>query len=381
MKMGGMCMQTLGVYIHIPFCVQKCVYCDFLSAPATRKIQQAYLNALKREIEEEAKDYREYVIETVFFGGGTPSILEAEDIAECIHLLKRYYSMSGDAEITIEMNPGTASKEKLEGLKKAGVNRLSIGLQSAQNEELKMLGRIHTWEEFVDTYKMAREAGFTNVNVDLMSALPGQNLKTWEETLQKVLELEPEHISAYSLIIEEGTVLYDKLEQYPPIPSEEEDRIMYQRTKQLLSEKGYERYEISNYAKKGCESRHNTRYWVRKAYVGFGLGASSMVADRRWSNTGEMADYLEAKIEKKEDFHILTQEECMEEYMFLGLRMVKGVSEKRFFDLFGKQMEEVYGKVIQKWKKEGFLQKEEGRVYLTDKGIDVSNVILAEFLL
>lgn len=374
-------MQALGVYIHIPFCVQKCVYCDFLSAPATRKIQQAYLNALKREIEEEAKDYREYVIETVFFGGGTPSILEAEDIAECIHLLKRYYSMSGDAEITIEMNPGTASKEKLEGLKKAGVNRLSIGLQSAQNEELKMLGRIHTWEEFVDTYKMAREAGFTNVNVDLMSALPGQNLKTWEETLQKVLELEPEHISAYSLIIEEGTVLYDKLEQYPPIPSEEEDRIMYQRTKQLLSEKGYERYEISNYAKKGCESRHNTRYWVRKAYVGFGLGASSMVADRRWSNTGEMADYLEAKIEKKEDFHILTQEECMEEYMFLGLRMVKGVSEKRFFDLFGKQMEEVYGKVIQKWKKEGFLQKEEGRVYLTDKGIDVSNVILAEFLL
>lgn len=374
-------MQTLGVYIHIPFCVQKCVYCDFLSAPATREIQQAYLNALKREIEEEAKDYREYVIETVFFGGGTPSILEAEDIAECIHLLKRYYSMSGDAEITIEMNPGTASKEKLEGLKKAGVNRLSIGLQSAQNEELKMLGRIHTWEEFVDTYKMAREAGFTNVNVDLMSALPGQNLKTWEETLQKVLELEPEHISAYSLIIEEGTVLYDKLEQYPPIPSEEEDRIMYQRTKQLLSEKGYERYEISNYAKKGCESRHNTRYWVRKAYVGFGLGASSMVADRRWSNTGEMADYLEAKIEKKEDFHILTQEECMEEYMFLGLRMVKGVSEKRFFDLFGKQMEEVYGKVIQKWKKEGFLQKEEGRVYLTDKGIDVSNVILAEFLL
>lgn len=374
-------MQTLGVYIHIPFCVQKCVYCDFLSAPATREIQQAYLNALKREIEEEAKDYREYVIETVFFGGGTPSILEAEDIAECIHLLKRYYSMSGDAEITIEMNPGTASKEKLEGLKKAGVNRLSIGLQSAQNEELKMLGRIHTWEEFVDTYKMAREAGFTNVNVDLMSALPGQNLKTWEETLQKVLELEPEHISAYSLIIEEGTVLYDKLEQYPPIPSEEEDRIMYQRTKQLLSEKGYERYEISNYAKKGCESRHNTRYWVRKAYVGFGLGASSMVADRRWSNTGEMADYLEAKIEKKEDFHILTQEECMEEYMFLGLRMVKGVSEKRFFNLFGKQMEEVYGKVIQKWKKEGFLQKEEGRVYLTDKGIDVSNVILAEFLL
>ncbi|MBQ3165020.1 MAG: oxygen-independent coproporphyrinogen III oxidase [Lachnospiraceae bacterium] len=374
-------MQTLGVYIHIPFCVQKCVYCDFLSAPATRERQQTYLNALKREIKDEAKNYTEYVIETVFFGGGTPSILKAEDIAECIGLLKANYFMSANAEITIEMNPGTASKEKLEGLKRAGVNRLSIGLQSAQNEELKMLGRIHTWEEFVDTYKMARKVGFANINVDLMSALPGQNIKAWEDTLRKVLELEPEHISAYSLIIEEGTVLYDRLEEYPPIPSEEEDRMMYQRTKILLSEKGYERYEISNYAKKGCESRHNTVYWVRKSYVGFGLGASSMVADRRWSNTGEMAVYLDAEIEKKEEFHILTQEECMEEYMFLGLRMIQGVSEKKFFELYGKQMEDVYGKVISKWIKEGFLQKKEDRVSLTDKGIDVSNVILAEFLL
>lgn len=374
-------MQTLGVYIHIPFCVQKCVYCDFLSAPATREMQQAYLYALKREIKEEAKDYTNYIVETVFFGGGTPSILEAEDIAECIQLLKQYYSMSDDVEITIEMNPGTASKEKLEGLIRAGVNRLSIGLQSAQNEELKMLGRIHTWEEFVNTYNMAREVGFVNINVDLMSALPGQNMKTWENTLHKVLELEPEHISAYSLIIEEGTVLYDRLEQYPPIPSEEEDRLMYQHTKQLLSRNGYERYEISNYAKKGYESRHNAVYWVRKEYVGFGLGASSMVADKRWSNTGEMSDYLDARREKKEDFHVLTQEECMEEYMFLGLRMMQGVSEKCFFELYGRKMEDVYGKVISKWMKEGFLQKKGDRVSLTDKGIDVSNVILAEFLL
>ena len=374
-------MQTLGVYIHIPFCVQKCVYCDFLSAPATREMQQAYLYALKREIKEEAKDYTNYIVETVFFGGGTPCILEAEDIAECIQLLKLYYSMSDDVEITIEMNPGTASKEKLEGLIRAGVNRLSIGLQSAQNEELKMLGRIHTWEEFVNTYNMAREVGFVNINVDLMSALPGQNMKTWENTLHKVLELEPEHISAYSLIIEEGTVLYDRLEQYPPIPSEEEDRLMYQHTKQLLSRNGYERYEISNYAKKGYESRHNAVYWVRKEYVGFGLGASSMVADKRWSNTGEMSDYLDARREKKEDFHVLTQEECMEEYMFLGLRMMQGVSEKCFFELYGRQMEDVYGKVISKWMKEGFLQKKGDRVSLTDKGIDVSNVILAEFLL
>lgn len=374
-------MQTLGVYIHIPFCVQKCVYCDFLSAPATRERQQIYLKALKKEMEKEAKDYTDYVIGTIFFGGGTPSILEAEDIAECIQLLKLHYSMSDDVEITIEMNPGTASKEKLEGLKRAGVNRLSIGLQSAQNEELKMLGRIHTWEEFVNTYNMAREVGFANINVDLMSALPGQTIKTWENTLHKVLELKPEHISAYSLIIEEGTVLYDRLEQYPPIPSEEEDRLMYQRTKQLLRQNGYERYEISNYAQKGYESRHNTIYWVRDAYVGFGLGASSMVADRRWNNTGEMEDYLDECMEKKQDYHVLSQEECMEEYMFLGLRMMRGVSEKRFFELFGRNMEEVYGKVLCKWMKEEFMQKEGDRIFVTDKGIDVSNVILADFLL
>ena len=374
-------MQALGVYIHIPFCVQKCVYCDFLSAPATRERQQAYLDALKREIVEEAKHYSDYLIETVFFGGGTPSILEADDISGCLMLLREHYSVSEDVEITLEMNPGTVSREKLEGLKKAGVNRLSIGLQSAQNEELKLLGRIHTWEDFTQTYEMAREAGFTNINIDLMSALPGQNMKTWEDTLKKVLKLEPEHISAYSLIIEEGTVLYDKLEQYPPIPSEEEDRLMYQRTKQLLRENGFERYEISNYAKIGFESRHNTIYWVRKAYVGFGLGASSMVAGRRWSNTSEMADYLNVDVDKKEELHALTKEECMEEYMFLGLRMMQGVSIQGFFECFGRRMEDVYGKIVEKWIKEGFLQKKGDRISLTDKGIDVSNVILADFLL
>ena len=270
-----MCVQALGVYIHIPFCVQKCVYCDFLSASATRETQKTYIEALKREIEEEAKHYSDYKIETVFFGGGTPSILQAEEIAECLAVLKENYHIDKNAEITLEMNPGTATAEKLLGLQKAGVNRLSIGLQSAQNEELKLLGRIHTWEDFRQTYQMARTAGFTNINIDLMCALPGQSCATWEDTLQKILALKPEHISAYSLIIEEGTVLHDHLEQYPPIPSEEDDRLMYQRTKELLHAYGYERYEISNYALKGYESRHNTIYWTRKAYVGFGLGASS----------------------------------------------------------------------------------------------------------
>lgn len=374
-------MKTLGVYIHIPFCVQKCVYCDFLSSPATREKQQRYLIALKKEIEEEAKYYSEYEVETIFFGGGTPSILEAADIAECLAMIRENYSVSKTAEITIEMNPGTASEKKLEGLLQAGVNRLSIGLQSAQNEELKLLGRIHSWEDFLHTYKTARKVGFTNINVDLMSALPGQSSKTWEDTLEKVLALEPEHISAYSLIIEEGTVLYDRLEQYPPIPSEEEDRLMYQRTKQLLKEKGYERYEISNYAKKGKESRHNVIYWVRKAYVGFGLGASSMVADVRWCNTSDMEKYLTGNQKKKEEIQELSKEECMEEYMFLGLRMMKGVSRQGFKECFGRELEEVYGEVIAKWIKDRYLWQDGDEIRLTDAGIDISNVILADFLL
>lgn len=374
-------METLGVYIHIPFCVQKCIYCDFLSAPATKEKQQRYLVALKREIEEEAKNYSGFVVNTVFFGGGTPSILEACDIAECLALLRKKYHMSKDAEITIEMNPGTANEEKLLGLQRAGVNRLSIGLQSARNEELKLLGRIHTWEDFLHTYEMARSAGFTNINVDLMSALPGQSCKTWEDTLEKVLTLKPEHISAYSLILEEGTVLFDRLGQYPPLPSEDEDRFMYQRTKQILREHGYERYEISNYARKGFESRHNTIYWTRKAYVGFGLGASSMVADRRWSNTIDMDCYLAMDSEKKEDMQLLSVQECMEEYMFLGLRMMKGVSIQGFYHAYQKSMWEVYGTVMDKWIKEGYLQQEGDYIRFTDQGIDVSNTILSDFLL
>lgn len=374
-------MQALGVYIHIPFCVQKCVYCDFLSAPATQERQEAYLRALKREIEREAGSYADYRVETVFFGGGTPSILEAEEIAECLAILRKQYHISKEAEITIEMNPGTVTLEKLQGFRAAGVNRLSIGLQSAQNEELKLLGRIHTWEDFLHTYEMARLADFRNINIDLMSALPGQSCKTWEDSLQKVLALKPEHISAYSLMIEEGTRLYDHLEEYPQIPSEEDDRLMYQRTKKLLQEQGYERYEISNYALKGCESRHNTVYWTRKAYAGFGLGASSMVADKRWNNTTDMARYLAADSEKKENIQVLSLQECMEEYMFLGLRMMQGVSAQRFYENFGKTMQDVYGAVIAKWIKEGYLQQNGDFVSLTEEGIDVSNVIFADFLL
>ena len=289
------------------------------------------------------------------------------------------------------MNPGTATREKLTALNKAGVNRLSIGLQSADNTELQMLGRIHTYEDFLKTFYDARETGFDNINVDLMSALPGQSMESWKRTLEKVLSLEPEHLSAYSLIIEEGTRLYDRFSDYPPIPDEDEDRRMYQETKRILAEHGYHRYEISNYAKHGRECRHNKIYWQRGAdhttdYVGFGLGAASTAKNMRWKNTDDMKKYLLAfegeKAQKiKEDIEKLSENDCMEEFMFLGLRMMDGVSKSEYQKSFGKNMDDVYGAVIQKWIRQGMLAQQEDYISLTDAGIDVSNVVLADFLL
>ncbi|MBE5875422.1 MAG: oxygen-independent coproporphyrinogen III oxidase [Lachnospiraceae bacterium] len=373
-------MKSLSIYIHIPFCVQKCKYCDFLSAPSTPEARAEYLEALKREMIKEAPAYQDYEVKTVFFGGGTPSILEAGQISECMDVLKEYYRISADAEISMEMNPGTASPEKLRVMKRSGINRLSIGLQSAVDEELRMLGRIHTYAEFENTYYAAREAGFTNINIDLMSAIPGQSVEGWRKTLQRAVDLKPEHISAYSLIIEEGTPLFENIESYPAIPDEEEDRIMYQDTKSLLKKQGYERYEISNYAKPGYECKHNVVYWTRENYAGFGLGAASMVENVRWKNTDDMTLYLRQQ-ELKEEVQKLSKAECMEEFMYLGLRMMDGVSCKKFADAFDISMDDVYGDVLKRWGNMGVLECDGEKVTLTDAGIDVSNQIFADFLL
>lgn len=400
-------MRSFGVYIHIPFCIQKCAYCDFLSKPATRQRQQAYVEALKREIAGEAVRYKGYRVGTLFFGGGTPSILEAADIEGLLDCLRKYYIIDGgtDTEITLEMNPKTADKSKLLRLKDLGINRLSIGLQSADNAQLKLLGRIHTYEDFVQTYSQAREAGFENINVDLMSALPGQNMESWIDTLEKAAALQPEHISAYSLIIEEGTRMHERLEEYPSMPDEETDRQMYQMTKQILAQKGYRRYEISNYAKRGYECRHNRIYWQRGAehtadYVGFGLGASSTFGNVRWKNTDDMEKYLRFFTEHdifdkdrqsgtkrgaaesvKEEIQELSRNDCMEEFMFLGLRMTNGVSKSEFAKSFGDEADKIYKDVLLKWTQQGMLVQDGDRIRLTDAGIDVSNVVLADFLL
>jgi len=397
-------MHSIGVYIHIPFCVKKCVYCDFLSGPATRLQQQEYVNALLKEIAWESKYYTAYVVKTIFFGGGTPSILEAEEIAKILDCLRKYYWVDENAEITLEMNPGTAEKRKLRILKDCGINRLSIGLQSADNAELQMLGRIHTYEDFLRTYCQAREIGFANMNIDLISALPDQHMDRWVRTLEQVVALQPEHISAYSLIIEEGTLLYHNRDAWGPVPDEDEDRQMYQETKRILAEHGYYRYEISNYAKDGYECKHNCIYWQRGVwhiadFVGFGLGASSTVGNRRWENTKHMKQYLSVLQECKANLYdsrltdnstvgesvkkavtILLDVEQMEEFMFLGLRMRKGVSKQEFMESFAKDMDTMYGDALQKWIQQGMMVQSGDTVRLTDAGIDVSNIVLSSFV-
>ena len=382
-------MKELELYLHIPFCVKKCNYCDFLSAPAGEETRAAYVDALLEEIRgfDEPEDYE---VVTVFFGGGTPSILPGQAIFRIMEALREKFSFRKGAEITLEANPGTVDKEKLSFYKKAGINRLSFGLQSADAEELKKLGRIHTWEKFLESFQLAREAGFSNINVDLMSALPGQTKESWEKTLRQVLALQPEHISAYSLIIEEGTPFYqlyekdverrDAGEEPELIPSEEEERAMYEATGRILKEQGYLHYEISNYAKPGRECCHNLGYWQRRDYLGFGLGASTLLNPVRYKNTEDLEAYLGGDFSKKE-FFVLTKDNQIEETMFLGLRVLEGVSKEQFREQFSCELRVVYRKELEKLEKEGLLEEEGDFVRLTSRGIDLSNPVLTEFLL
>lgn len=388
--------KCLELYFHIPFCVRKCNYCDFLSAPAGRETQEAYMAALFSEAEGRAEEYAEYEVISVFIGGGTPSVVDAEWIVRLMAIVREKYYLAEDAEITIEVNPGTVNKQKLYAYRRAGINRLSIGLQSAQEDELKRMGRIHSWEDFQETYYEARKAGFQNINVDVMSALPGQSIGSYQDTLAAVLALkpQPEHISAYSLIVEEGT-LFAKWEEEGrlDVPDEDTERLLYEETKRILGEAGFERYEISNYAKKGYECRHNLGYWKRVNYVGFGIGAASLVGNERFYNDSDLSKYIAGPRECRSVAQVLTVKEQMEEFMFLGLRMTEGIGEKAFAEQFGDTLEGVYGQVIAQNIQNGLLcyrtQKddlekavtaEEQYLALTDKGLDVSNYVMAQFL-
>lgn len=460
-----------GLYVHIPFCVRKCEYCDFLSAPASEKVRENYVNLLCEEIEREAVCYPGYRGTTVFFGGGTPTVLRLEQLERILCKLKECFSVGAagiaseriesgkraagtapeyieslqeEPEITLECNPGTVTEEDLRRLREAGFNRLSIGLQSAQNAELRKLGRIHTWEDFQRTYESAGKAGFRNINVDIMSALPGQSVESYVNSVERVAALRPEHISAYSLIIEEGTPFYEcygeadmqrrreGADRLHLLPSEEEERRMYELTREMLERKGYHRYEISNYALPGRECRHNITYWRRGDYLGFGLGASSLMGNCRFVKPGDLTEYGrmlqngrkggndrkngdntvlpkdDPALEKTNSYgrkdgqdtdpagerqshpqdeglhrnvQQLSRQEQMEEFMFLGLRLTEGISAGEFREYFHTAIEEVYGDVLRKLERQGLLVRAGDRIALTKRGIDVSNVVLSEFLL
>jgi len=370
------------------------------------------VKALCKEIFYYGAHCRDYVVSTVYIGGGTPSWLWESDMAEIMDAVHKNFALLPDAEVSVECNPGTVTAQKFAVYRQSGINRISLGLQSAQNVELKMLGRIHTWEQFLKTYELARSGGFSNINVDLMSSLPGQHIETYADSLQKVCRLKPEHISAYSLIIEKGTPFYD-LYKFDAVkqragmvtdalPTEDEVYEMTKLTEEMLKENGYVHYEVSNFAQPGYACRHNIGYWTRVNYLGMGLGASSLMENIRYTNTSDLYTYLEqvdviregiwenkrsdGTIEQLPATNLHASAELvgkyaqMEEFMYLGLRMIDGISRDDFFQSFGMPIEAVYQEVLNHLQEEKLLERRAGRIYLTPKGQDVSNYALAQFL-
>lgn len=374
-------MKQVALYIHVPFCKQKCFYCDFPSYARKDDLMAEYTKSLIKEIEDKCNNYK---IKSLFIGGGTPSYLKEDSLEALMLAIKRLNFVEG-AEKTIECNPGTVSKEKLEIMKKGGLNRLSFGLQTTKPSLLKSIGRIHTFEEFKKNFKLAREIGFNNINVDMMFGLPNQSVMDWVESLEEVIELDPEHISAYSLIIEEGTPFYtmynkDSLD----LPSEDEEREMYRKAKEILIDSGYSQYEISNYAKEGKGCFHNKVYWKCEEYLGVGASSSSYIDNKRIKNIDDLRVYTE-RINNGESIieEIITNEDKdnIEEFMFMGLRMNEGIDENEFYKRFNKRIDDVYEEVIKQNIKRGLLEREGGKIYLTPKGIELSNVVMSDMII
>lgn len=382
--------NEIELYVHIPFCIRKCIYCDFNSFPPEGDLQERYVKALCREVTETAGLISEEQpkVRSIFVGGGTPSLLKPAQLDKILDCIRTHFSVNENAEISMEANPGTLTYDKLLAFRTSGINRLSIGLQSTEDRLLKTLGRIHSFRDFLNNYEAARKAGFDNINIDLMSGIPGQRLEDYAESLKKVLDLDPDHLSIYSLIVEEGTPLSENTDLLARIPGEEEDRAMYHLTGRMLSEKGFRRYEISNYARPGKECIHNLGYWSDVPYMGFGLGASSYQKTKegafRYSNYSSIQDYMKEPclpFEQRPGYEKLTEKDQLEETMFLGLRKIEGISIEDFRDKFGRTIEQVYGEVIRKYIQSGHLICSNGRLRLTEKGIDVSDYLFADFML
>ena len=377
-------MDKISLYIHIPFCAQKCLYCDFPSFARKDHLRKAYIEALNKEIISLREKHNNLEINTIFIGGGTPSVLEANEL-ECLLKEVAKLNMAKDIEYSMECNPGNLTEEKLEVMKKYGVNRISMGLQAKQDNLLKGLGRIHNYKTFKENFLLAKKVGFNNINVDLMFGLPNQSLNEWEETLREIISLEPAHISAYSLIIEEGTAFYNLYENDKlKLPTEEEERKMYHLAKKILEENGFNQYEISNYAKEGKECRHNLAYWNMDNWIGVGSAAASYINGKRIKNISSVEEYINSINEKGEAVEEIinnSKNDNMEEFMFMGLRKINGIDENEFKKRFSMNINDVYGEILNKYIGEGLLIRESGRIFLSEKGIEISNVIMADFLL
>jgi len=374
-------MKEISLYIHIPFCKQKCLYCDFPSYSGKEEFMNEYIDALNKEILQKAK---KYIINSIFIGGGTPSHLNDRSLQSLLGTLNKL-SLKENVEFTVECNPGTLNKKNLEIMKKYNVNRISVGLQSTKDSILKEIGRIHSYEEFKNNYFLARECGFDNINVDLMFGLPNQTSEAWRESLEEISKLEPDHISAYSLIIEEGTLFYKLYEQDKlNLPEEDIERIMYLTTKECLSKYGYHQYEISNFAKIGKECFHNKVYWKCNEYLGLGVSASSFIDRKRLKNIDDIEEYI-TKINTDEnviaEIHDNGINDDMEEFVFMGLRMIEGIKINEFKERFNKDIYEVYGEIIEKNIKRELLICSSGRLFLSTKGIEISNYVMSDFIL
>ena len=374
--------KEMGIYVHIPFCKKKCDYCDFISFSNKNSKMKEYIEAVLKEIELQKIKKQ---ITTIYIGGGTPSYIDSKYIKEILSEICKK-NVADNAEITIEVNPGTVTLEKLKDYKMAGINRLSIGLQTTNDELLKQIGRIHNTEQFLETYKMAREVEFKNINVDLMLGLPNQRIKDLKDSLEKIIQLQPEHISVYSLIVEEGTPIANKIESGElELPEEELERNMYWYVKNTLELNGYKHYEISNFAKKGFESKHNMNCWNQEEYIGIGIAAHSYRDITRYSNTENMSEYIKNvqsnKLERNRIIHeIQKEDDTKKEYMLLGLRKIEGISIKKFKEKFGDNPIYLYRNELKKLSDENLINIDEDNIRLTNKGIDLANLVWEEFV-
>ncbi len=376
-------MKEFSIYIHIPFCESRCIYCDFTSFVNQKSKQEAYVDALLKEMEIYGRELKDQRLKTVFIGGGTPSILEPELIVRIMEGLRREFRMDAVEEITIEANPGTITREKAEAYREAGIDRVSLGAQSFNNEILRKIGRIHNSEDIYGSIDILRQAGFKNINLDLMFNLPYQTEEDAMDSLRRAVELDIDHISNYSLIVEESTELYRQyLKGEFQLLDDYEDRKIYHKSCDYLKEKGYDHYEISNFAKKGYRSRHNLVYWNIEAYIGLGVASHSNIAGERYSNSLDLDSYIESLKEgrlPRENIEPISREEEISEYCIMGFRKIEGIDTRDFKERFKEDFHKLYRQEIEKNKKLGLIDEYDGRIFLTKRGLDLSNQVELDF--